>query len=80
MSEIKEQLTAIFRKVFNEPNLEIQPETTANDVDAWDSLSHLNMISAVESQFAIKFKLKDLVKLKNVGDLLNIIEVKLAEK
>ncbi len=80
MSEIKEQLTTIFRKVFNEPNLEIQPETTANDVDAWDSLSHLNMISAVESHFAIKFKLKDLVKLKNVGDLLNIIEVKLADK
>lgn len=79
MNEIKEQLTSIFRTVFNQPDLEIMPETTANDVDAWDSLSHLSMISAVESHFNIKFKLKDLVKLKNVGDLINIIEVKLAE-
>ncbi len=79
MNEIKEQLTSIFRTVFNQPDLKIMPETTANDVDAWDSLSHLSMISAVESHFNIKFKLKDLVKLKNVGDLMNIIEVKLAE-
>lgn len=80
MSEIQEKVTHIFRTVFNEPTLEINPATTANDVDAWDSLSHLNMISAVEKAFEVKFKLKDLVKLKNVGDLLNTIEAKLAEK
>jgi acyl carrier protein len=80
MSEIQEKVTHIFRTVFNEPTLEINPTTTANDVDAWDSLSHLNMISAVEKAFEVKFKLKDLVKLKNVGDLLNTIEAKLAEK
>lgn len=80
MSNINEKLTQIFRTVFDEPALEINPETTANDVDAWDSLSHLNMISAVEKEFDIKFKLKDLVKLKNVGDLQRIIEVKLSEK
>ena len=80
MNNIDEKLTQIFRTVFNEPTLNITPTTTANDVDAWDSLSHLNMISAVEKEYGIKFKLKDLVKLKNVGDLVRIIEVKLSEK
>jgi acyl carrier protein len=80
MNQIEEKLTSIFRTVFNQPTLEINPNTTANDVDAWDSLSHLNMISAVEKEFEIKFKLKDLVKLKNVGDLLAIIATKLSEK
>lgn len=80
MNNIEEKLTQIFRTVFNEPTLNITPATTANDVDAWDSLSHLNMISVVEKEFGIKFKLKDLVKLKNVGDLIHIIEVKLSEK
>jgi acyl carrier protein len=79
MSNIDDKLTQIFRTVFNEPTLNITPETTANDVDAWDSLSHLNMISAVEKEYGIKFKLKDLVKLKNVGDLIHTIEVKLSE-
>lgn len=80
MNNIDEKLTQIFRTVFNEPALKLTPGTTANDVDAWDSLSHLNMISAVEKEYGIKFKLKDLVKLKNVGDLVQIIEVKLSEK
>jgi len=80
MNDINEKLTLIFRSIFQEPTLEITPETTANEVDAWDSLSHLNMIAAVEKEFGIKFKLKDLVKLKNVGDLLLIIQTKLAEK
>lgn len=80
MNNIDEKLTQIFRTVFNEPTLDLTPATTANDVDAWDSLSHLNMISAVEKEYGIKFKLKDLVKLKNVGDLIQIIEVKLSEK
>ena len=80
MNNIEEKLTQIFRTVFNEPALNITPDTTANDVDGWDSLSHLNMISAVEKEFGVKFKLKDLVKLKNVGDLVRTIEVKLSEK
>lgn len=80
MNDINEKLTLIFRSIFQEPTLEITPETTANEVDAWDSLSHLNMIAAVEKEFGVKFKLKDLVKLKNVGDLLLIIQTKLAEK
>ncbi len=77
---MNDKINEIFRKVFNNPTLEINETTTANDVDGWDSISHLSMISAVEKEFDIKFKLKDLMKLKNVGDLQNIINFKLSEK
>ena len=74
---IQENLQEIFRKVFNEPSLIIDKEMNANDVDSWDSLSHMEMITNVEEVFSVKFKLKDLVKLKNVGDLERLIEEKL---
>jgi acyl carrier protein len=75
---IQDKLQTIFRNVFNEPTLVITPEMNANDVDSWDSLSHMEMISQVEESFGVKFKLKDLVKLKNVSDLIILIEEKLA--
>lgn len=74
--EISEKTQTIFREIFQEPNLEIKPELTANDVDKWDSLSHLTMIARVEETFGVKFKLKEMVKMKNVGDMLVLIEEK----
>ena len=50
---------------------------TSNDVDNWDSLTHMLMITKVEEVFGIKFKLKELNKLKMVGDLINTVESKL---
>lgn len=76
-SSIIEKLTPIFREVFFEPNLELREDMTANDVAKWDSFSHMLMITAVEESFGIKFKLKDLNKMKQVGDLVQIIESKL---
>ena len=75
-NEVIEKLTPIFRKVFSEPNLELKDERTANEVERWDSLSHMMMITEVEKEFGIKFKLKDLNKMKQVGDLINLIESK----
>lgn len=77
MEQISAQVQEIFRKVFDAPSLELRNEMTANDVDKWDSLSHLSMISSVEDHFGIKFKLKELVKMKNVGDMLVLIHEKL---
>lgn len=74
---IVEKLTSIFRKVFNEKNLILRDDLTANDVETWDSLTHMLMITEVENEFHIKFKLKDLNKMKHVGDLISIIESKL---
>jgi acyl carrier protein len=76
LEEITDKTQLIFREIFQEPNLEIKPEMTANDVDKWDSLSHLTMIARVEETFGFKFKLKEMVKMKNVGDMLVLIEEK----
>ena len=79
INEIKERLTRIFRDVFQEPTLVLNDQMSANDVDKWDSLSHMLMITAVEKEFGIKFKLKDLNKMKNVGNLIETIQSKLGQ-
>lgn len=76
-TECIDQLTPIFRKVFGAPDLTVTDELTANDVENWDSLTHMLLISAVEEGFAIKFKLKELNKMRNVGDMIDLIIAKL---
>lgn len=75
-SEVIEKLTSIFREVFSDNSLVLTNEMTANDVATWDSLTHMLMITKVEEEFNIKFKLKELNKLKKVGDLIEVIESK----
>lgn len=70
------RLNNIFRQVFEDNSIEVTSTMTANDVEKWDSLSHLTMIAAVEKEFGIKFKLKELVSMKNVGDLMMAIASK----
>lgn len=77
-TEIIEKLTAVFHEVFNDNNIVLRDDMTAADVEKWDSLTHMLMISKVEQVFQVKFKLKDLNKLKTVGDLISIIETKLS--
>lgn len=74
--ELKNKLTKIFQSTFNDDSLELTDELTANDVDNWDSLTHMILISAIEGDFGIKFKLKELNKMKNVGALIEIISEK----
>jgi len=76
----REKLNAIFCTVFDDADIAIAPATTANDIDGWDSLSHVNLIVAVEASFGIRFNQKEILTFKNVGDLLNCIDRKLAEK
>ncbi|MBL0181168.1 MAG: acyl carrier protein [Chitinophagaceae bacterium] len=75
--EIVNKLTPVFRKVFADNSLVITEELSALDVENWDSLSHMLLIAEVENEFAIKFKLKDLNKMANVGDMIAIISSKL---
>lgn len=75
--EIVNKLTPVFRKVFADNSLVITDELSALDVENWDSLSHMLLIAEVENEFAIKFKLKDLNKMANVGDMIAIISSKL---
>ena len=71
-----ERLNTVFCEVFDDSELRISPQMTASDVDGWDSLSHINLILAVESEFGIRFSQKELLSLKYVGDLVNSIEDK----
>jgi acyl carrier protein len=72
-----EQLTPIFREVFDDDGIVLNRKTTADDIDAWDSLSHMNLIVAVELKFRVKFALGELQSLKNVGDLVDLVDKKL---
>lgn len=74
---IIEKITEIFREVFGDNNIVITDEMTAADVENWDSLTHMQMITMVEDKLGIKFKLKELNRLKKVGDLISIVESKL---
>jgi len=74
---VLEPLTEIFREVFDDDDIIISPEMTANDVDGWDSLSHVNLIVSIEARFKIKFTQKELLTFKNVGDLMKSIESKI---
>jgi len=76
-TEINNKLTEIFRRTFNDDSLVLKSELTANDIEQWDSLTHMNLITEIESTFSIKFKLKDLNKIRNIGDMINTIESKL---
>ena len=75
--ELLNKLNNIFCDVFDDDDIKIAPEMTANDVDGWDSLSHVNLIVAIETKFAIRFSHKELLTFKNVGDLLNCIRSKI---
>ena len=71
--EIQQKLTVIFRDVFDDPALEITDATTAKDIPGWDSLTHVNMIVAVEKAFGMSFTTKDVKGLANVGSLIELI-------
>jgi len=76
-AEVVDKLTIIFRRVFTNDSLILTNDLTANDVDNWDSLSHMLLISEIEKSYSIKFKMKDLNKMHNVGDMIEIISSKL---
>lgn len=72
-NEIIEKLTEVFHEVFNDNNIVLRDDMTAQDVENWDSLTHMLMITKVEEVFGIKFKLKELNKLKQVGDIVSLV-------
>lgn len=64
--------------VFDDDTIQIRPDMISNDVDGWDSLSHVNLIITIEAKFNIRFTQKELLGQRNVGDLIADIEQKLA--
>lgn len=73
IDSIKLDLQPIFAKVFSDPAITVEENMNAETVDKWDSVTHLTMILEVESFYNLKFKLKELTSMKNVGDMIHII-------
>jgi acyl carrier protein len=76
-SEILIEVTEIIREVLELPDLQVNTETSAEDVDEWDSMTHIQLIAAIESQYKVRFALGELQTLKNVGDMVELIKKKL---
>lgn len=72
-NEIVKRLTEVFRDVFGDDTIIITEKTTANDIDDWDSIEHINLISAVENEFSMRFKMREVSGMKNVGEMIDII-------
>jgi acyl carrier protein len=75
---LKQQLDAVFQDVFDDSSLEIRDDMTAAGVEGWDSLSHINLIVAVEKEFRIRFTTAEVRGLNNVGDFVALIAKKTA--
>lgn len=73
---IIDDLNEIFKNVLKLPNLELTPSLNASNVPEWDSLSHLVLITEIEKHFQIKFKLKELISMGCVGDLIDLVIMK----
>jgi acyl carrier protein len=69
-------LTAVFRDVFDDDELVLRPDLTADDVDGWDSLAHIRLILSVQKKFGVKFSPIEMNRLKNVGDLIALTRQK----
>ena len=67
----------IFRDVFDEDTLNISDETSPDDIEEWDSLNQINLVSAIEKEFNIKFSLTELISLKDVGAMIDLMILKL---
>lgn len=74
MEEIFERLNGVFRDVFDDDSIEVNPNTTADDIEDWDSLNHITLIDAVESEFGVKFTMGEVSGMKNVGEMAEIIQ------
>jgi acyl carrier protein len=75
--EVREKIKAALVKVLKHDRFDMNDGLRAADVDGWDSLSHMMIIGEVESTFSVRFKLKELNKLQNMGDLIALVESKL---
>ena len=71
--EIFVRLDRVFQDVFDDDTIHVTPKTTADDIEDWDSLEHITLISAVEREFRMKFKMGEISSMKNVGEMASII-------
>lgn len=72
-NELYQRLQAVFADVFDDDSIALTPETTAADIEDWDSLQHITLINAVEQEFKMRFSMKQVSTMKNVGEMVAIL-------
>jgi acyl carrier protein len=75
--DIRNRLNRIFRDLFDDDSIEIFDAMTAQDIDEWDSLNHINLIVATEREFGVRFTTKEVANLANVGEFISLLAGKL---
>ena len=75
--EILKRLTLIFQDIFDDENIIVTRETSAKDIEDWDSFSQIRLVAAIEKEFNVKFKFGELNSLHNVGEMVDVIKEKI---
>ena len=78
--EIYEKMEVIFKEVFELENISLNDQICSDDIEAWDSLSNVQLVSAIQKEFSIRVKAREIVSWKNVGEMVDSIQAKLNEK
>jgi acyl carrier protein len=76
IDEILEEVNEIFKDVLDNDDIKLTPDTTADDIEEWDSLTHIQLIVAIEKHFKIRFKASEITSYKNVGEMCHGIQDK----
>ena len=72
-NDIIKRLNDVFRDVFDDSSIVVTDKTTSADIEDWDSIEHINLIGAVEDEFGLRFKMKEVSGMKNLGEMIDII-------
>lgn len=72
-TQIIQELTDIFRDQLDNPEVTLEPETTAADVEGWDSLTHMQLVVAVEKHFKVRFLSSEIAAFRNIGDMVQTL-------
>jgi len=78
--EIQEKLASIFREILGDGTLVLHPELTQADVAGWDSFNNASLVAAIEKEFGVRFRTAELQELKTVGNYIELIRTKLAQR
>jgi acyl carrier protein len=71
---IDDRLDDIFREVFADDSITVNDSTSAEDIDAWDSLAHINLMFSLEDEFSVKFRDEEFASVKNVGEIKRLLQ------
>lgn len=71
--EVYVRLNRVFQEVFDDQTINVNDQTTSEDIEDWDSFEHINLIVAVEEEFSFKIPMKKVVTMENVGEMVDII-------